>query len=114
MEKFEELKKRYEELEVVLGFLAYKCTMVCSLQLTEHKLALNQRDVDRLEFLEEIVTILKGAYNNEGIQRWLYRKRKKLGNRPPCFILHEDCWYPRQEDVQKVLELAKSVNSDAT
>tara|TARA_Y100000310_G_C20232697_1_gene601010 strand:+ start:268 stop:612 length:345 start_codon:yes stop_codon:yes gene_type:complete len=114
MGKIEELKKRYEELEVVLGFLAHKCTLVSPHQLTGHKTKLNQRDIDRLDFLEEIITILRGAYNNEGIRRWFYRKRRVLSNRPPYFILHEDCWHPSQKTVQKVLELAKAVNTDST
>jgi len=74
--KFEELKNRYKELESTLGFLAYKCTSVGPLQLKSRKIKIVQRDIDRLEFLEEIVTILKGAYNDEGIGRWFYRRRK--------------------------------------
>ena len=114
MGKFEELKKRYKDLEGALGFLAYKCTLVGSLQLKSRKIKLVQRDIDRLEFLEEIVTILRGVYNDEGIGRWFYRRRKELGNRPPYFILHEDCWHPNQDDVHKVMALAKAVNTDAS
>lgn len=110
----ERWKEQYEELRKVLGYDTFGLTGISENYRARGLFPVNQTDISRLNFLSKIVDHLKGAYNNEGIQKWFCRKRKELGNRPPRKILYEDCWYPHEKDVQKVLELAKSVNSDAT
>ncbi|MBU1180193.1 hypothetical protein KJ885_04575 [Patescibacteria group bacterium] len=112
MKKWE---KRYVELETVVGeYLAYKLTGISNGHIAKRKLQIGQDAINRINFLLKIICCLRGAYNNEGIGRWFYRRRGELRNKPPYFILHEDCWHPNEEGPQKILQLAKGVNSEAT
>lgn len=41
----------------------------------------------RIHFLAELVYILNGSYNKEGIERWLNRPRSALRDRSPAEVL---------------------------
>lgn len=64
---------------------------------------------ERISFLYQIVDVLKGAYNNEGIRNWFYRERSELERKNPLQYLGND-WSSDSEPAKKVLELAKSLN----
>src|SRR3989344_7157773 len=64
---------------------------------------------ERLHFIYDIVDVLRGAYDDEGIRRWFYRGRTELGGKNPSEYLGQT-WKPDDEYAKKVLELAKSMN----
>lgn len=64
---------------------------------------------NRLDFIEKLVAILRGAYNDEGIRAWFFRKRIQLEEKCPAQILRRE-WDPRGPEATRVLDLARSVN----
>ena len=69
-----------------------------------------QNDVsERIYFLYKIIEHLKGAYTDQGIQRWFLRERAQLEKKSPLQYLGQ-AWKPQDEYAKKVLELAKSLN----
>ena len=64
---------------------------------------------ERIYYLNEVVERLRGAYHDQGIQNWFYRERAQLERKNPLQYLGQ-AWNPQDENAQKVLELAKSLN----
>ncbi len=64
---------------------------------------------ERIHFIYEVVDALRGAYDDDGIRRWFYRKRKQLKGNNPLEYLGQ-AWNPEEEYAKEVLELAKSLN----
>ena len=64
---------------------------------------------ERIYYLNKVVGCLRGAYNEEGIKNWFYRERAQLERNSPLQYLSH-AWNPEDENAQKVLELAKSLN----
>lgn len=63
----------------------------------------------RLAFIIEIIEILKGAYNPQGIRQWFSRKRAQLGGKSPAEILKNN-WSPEDPGPRLVFETAKGMN----
>ena|SRR3989344_5106586 len=71
-------------------------------------------ETKRLRFLQKLVKQLKGSYNIQGIRQWFRRNRPQLENKRPGDFLYKINWYPEDPNIQKLLELAKSVEGGAT
>jgi len=67
---------------------------------------IGKKQTERVEYLHEIVDCLKGAYKDEGINRWFHRKRVELGGKSPLEYLGQD-WKPEDKKAKEVLELAR-------
>jgi len=65
----------------------------------------SQEVKDRLDFMLDIVQHLRGSYNNRGIRRWFYRKRRMLGGKRPYDFL-SDKWTSDDKRPLKVMHLA--------
>lgn len=64
---------------------------------------------DKLTFIYEIVECLVRYYNSTGIRHWLARERPELDGQSAMDIFKKD-WKSKDKDVQKILELAKSLS----
>lgn len=76
------------------------------LQKDLYNALIGQNRTERVEHLREIVDCLRGAYNDEGINRWFQRKRTELDGKSPVEYLGAD-WKPDDEKAKEVLELAQ-------
>jgi len=64
---------------------------------------------DRVCFIAKIVSILDGAYNDEGMRHWFLRKRAQLNGKSPLQIFYCD-WSPTDQEPIVVLQLAENIN----
>jgi len=67
---------------------------------------MGEKFTERVHYLHDIVDCLKGAYNDEGINRWFQRQRTELDGKSPLEYLGAD-WKPEDEKAKEVLELAR-------
>lgn len=61
---------------------------------------------NRLNFLIEVVKLLRGSYKLKGVWHWFFRPRTQLNGKTPAQIFTA-YWDPENTEPQKVLQLAR-------
>lgn len=104
----------FDALQDILGFdLLAELLNVSRKKLFKYDADFNsmpQEIATRTKFLIELVSVLAGAYNDEGIRQWFSRERVQLKNKHPLQILTGN-WNPQGAEPQKILSLARNINS---
>lgn len=70
----------------------------------------------RLDFLTEVINRLYNRYKQHSgeVFKWFMRKRKRLGNFSPHELLINHADYLFASHAEKILDLAKGIDIDAT
>ena len=82
--------------------------------LPKNQVPWNDIETKRLRFLQTLIKTLQGSYNNEGICQWFRRPRTQLDDKKPGELLYRTDWNPDDPEIQKLLELARSIDAGAS